>query len=39
MREAYGIDAVKTARHNGFEIDARKETYGGWTYGALILIE
>ena len=33
------IDVFKTARHNGFEIDTRKETYGRWNYFALVLIE
>jgi hypothetical protein len=28
MMEACGIDVFKTARHNGFEIDTRKEIYG-----------
>jgi arsenite methyltransferase len=39
MLEACGIDVFKTARHNGFDIDTRKETYGRWNYFALVLIE
>jgi hypothetical protein len=39
MMEACGIDVFKTARHNGFDIDTRKETYGRWNYFALVLIE
>ena len=39
MMEACGIDVFKTARHNGFEIDTRKEAYGRWNYFALVLIE
>ena len=39
MMEACGIDVFKTARHNGFEIDTRKDAYGQWNYFALVLIE
>ncbi len=39
MMEACGIDVFKTARHNGFDIDTRKETYGRWNYFALVLME
>ncbi len=39
MMEACGIDVFKTARHNGFDIDTRKEPYGRWNYFALVLIE
>ncbi len=39
MMEACGIDVFKTARHNGFDIDTRKETYGRWNYFALVLVE
>lgn len=39
MMEACGIDVFKTARHNGFDIDTRKETFGRWNYFALILVE
>ena len=39
MMEACGIDVFKTARHNGFDIDTRKEVYGRWNYFALVLIE
>ncbi len=37
--EACSIDVFKTARANGFPIDTRKETYGGWNYYALVLLE
>jgi len=39
LMEACGIDVFKTARANGFEIDTRKETHGGWNYFALLLVE
>jgi hypothetical protein len=39
MMEACGIDVFKTARHNGFDIDTRQETFGRWNYFALVLIE
>ncbi len=39
MMEACGIDVFKTARHNGFDIDTRKETYGRWNYFALVLVD
>lgn len=37
--EACGIDVFKTVRANGFAIDTKKETYGGWNYFALVLLE
>ncbi len=37
--EACGIDVFRTARANGFEIGAMKETYGRWNFFALVLIE
>ena len=39
MMEACGIDVFKTARRNGFQVDTRKETYGGWNFFALVLID
>jgi len=30
MMEACGIDVFKTARHNGFDIDTRKEISAAW---------
>jgi hypothetical protein len=39
LMEACGIDVFKTARNNGFQIDTRKEMYGGWNYFALLLVE
>jgi hypothetical protein len=39
MMEACGIDVFKTARHNGFDIDIKKETYGRWNFFALVLVE
>jgi hypothetical protein len=39
MMEACGIEVFKIARHNGFDIDARKETHGRWNYFALVRLE
>jgi hypothetical protein len=39
MMEACGIDVFKTACRNGFQIDTRKETHGGWNFFALLLVE
>jgi hypothetical protein len=30
MIGACGIEVFKTARHNGFDIDTRKEAHGRW---------
>ena len=39
LMEACGIDVFETARNHGFNIDTQKETYGGWNYFALLLVE
>jgi hypothetical protein len=39
MMEACAIDVFRTARINAFEIDTQKETYEGWNFFALVLIE